>query len=101
MKSLTMRGRLTVIVALAFLMAVSIALAQVSDNYDLSWHTIAGGGGPTSSDNYAVNATVGQAAIGSAIDTNYEMGAGYWYGVVIQIGPVEFRLYLPLIFKNY
>lgn len=72
-----------VVAVLASLLVLSIALAQVSDNYDLSWHTIAGGGGPMSSTNYATNGTVGQAAIGSAESTNYHLGAGYWYGVVI------------------
>ena len=99
MKQLATMSRITVLVALALLLFVSIALAQVSDNYDLSWHTIAGGGGPMSSANYALNGTIGQAAIGPATDTNYDQGAGYWYGVVIQVGP--FEIYLPLILKGY
>lgn len=74
-------------------------LAQVSDNYDLSWHVVSGGGGPMASGNYALNGTIGQAAIGLAESNNYELGAGYWYGVVIQIGPLE--IYLPLTLKNY
>jgi hypothetical protein len=101
MKQFTTISRITMLMALALLLVVSIALAQASDNYDLSWHVVSGGGGPMSSTNYAINGTIGQAAIGPAVSTNYDLGAGYWYGVVIQIGPVEFKIYLPLILKNY
>lgn len=101
MKQFTTTMRITMLMALALLLVVSIALAQASDNYDLSWHVVSGGGGPMSSTNYAINGTIGQAAIGPAVSINHELGAGYWYGVIIQIGPVEFKIYLPLIFKNY
>ena len=86
---------------LALLLGAVVAYAQSGDGYDLSWHVVSGGGGPMSSTNYAINGTIGQAAIGPAVSTNYDLGAGYWYGVVIQIGPVEFKIYLPLILKNY
>jgi|GEM_PF-804533 len=94
---------------LALLLGAVIANAQTGDGaspplstgYDLSWQVLSSGGGPMSSSNYALNGTIGQAAIGSAESTNHEVGAGYWYGVVIQIGPVEFKVYLPLILKNY
>jgi hypothetical protein len=49
------------------------------------------------SSSYALNGTIGQAAIGPADSTSYDLGAGYWYGV--RIGP--FTIYLPLILKNY
>ena len=50
----------------------------------------------SSSDNYAINATVGQGAIGWTNSDNYGVGAGYWYGAV-----VEYRIYLPLVLRNY
>jgi len=101
MKQFTTMSRITVFVALALVLFVSIALAQVSDNYDLSWHVVSSGGGPMSSSNYAMNSTLGQPVTGPAESTNYGQGAGYWYGVLIQIGPVEFKIYLPVILKDY
>lgn len=89
------------VVLLALLLGAVVANAQTGDGYDLSWHVVSGGGGPMSSTNYALNGTIGQAAIDPAVSTNYDLGAGYSYGVVIQIGPVELKIYLPLIFKNY
>lgn len=49
--------------------------------FEIPWQSINGGGGPSSSTNYSVNASVGQSTIGSATSTNYEVGIGYWYGV--------------------
>ena len=49
-------------------------------SYDIPWQSINGGGAPSSSTNYSVNASVGQSAIGFATSTNYQAGIGYWYG---------------------
>lgn len=70
------------------------ASAMSSPNYRLDWLNplTGGGGGPASSANYAVNFTIGQAAVGTANSTNYGVGLGYWYGVTL-----GGRLYLPLI----
>ncbi|GAB4316588.1 MAG: hypothetical protein Kow0074_04610 [Candidatus Zixiibacteriota bacterium] len=48
--------------------------------YDIPWSSVNGGGAPSSSTNYSVNASVGQSAIGFATSTNYQAGIGYWYG---------------------
>lgn len=71
-----------------------------SENYRLDWFTplTGGGGGPASSAHYAVNLTVGQAAIGSSDSTHYWVGLGYWYGVDVDVGH---RIYLPLVLRNY
>jgi len=53
------------------------------------------GGGPASSTNYAVNLTVGQAAIGASSSTNYGVGLGHGYGIR------EHQIYLPLVVKDY
>lgn len=73
------------------------ALAMSSANYKLDWFTpmTGGGGGPSSSANYAVNFTVGQSVIGASSSANYQAGLGYWYG-----GAVEHRIYLPVILRN-
>jgi len=74
------------------------ALAMSSANYRLGWFVplTGGGGGPASSTNYAVNFTVGQSAIGMASSTNYGGCLGYWCG-----GAAGYRIYLPLVLRNF
>jgi hypothetical protein len=62
-------------------LATCVVLAQVSENYDLSWNVIGGGGGPTGSANYAMSSMVGQTT-GLSDSNEYQLGAGYWYGAV-------------------
>ncbi|MCK5640383.1 MAG: hypothetical protein KAJ19_06285, partial [Gammaproteobacteria bacterium] len=77
-----MRNRKTKLFAILLcFLATGVVLAQVSENYDLSWNVIGGGGGPTGSANYAMRSTVGQAAIGYSSSDNYGLGTGEWYGV--------------------
>lgn len=73
------------------------ALAQTSAHYNLEWHVIAGGGQPTSSVNYRVNATVGQGVASPPLVTSasYRLSAGYWFP-----GIVPWRLYLPLVMRS-
>jgi hypothetical protein len=85
-------------VFVALLLLAGNALAGMSStNYRLDWFTplTGGGGGPASSTNYAVNFTVGQSAIGFSASDNYSAGLGYWYGIE------EYRLYLPLVLRDY
>ena len=70
-----------VVVLVGLLCLTSIAYAQVSTNYDLSWHVLSGGGGQMDSASYVQRSTAGQ-VIGSSESSNYRMGAGYWYGAV-------------------
>jgi hypothetical protein len=56
-------------------LATGVVLAQVSENYDLSWNVI--GGGATGSANHAIRSTVGQAAFGYSSSDNYGLGTGY------------------------
>jgi len=71
-------------------------LAMSSTNYRLDWFTplTSGGGGAASSTNYAVNLTIGQAAIGGSSSANYAAGLGYWYGVAM-----GYKVYLPIVLK--
>lgn len=73
------------------------ALAGSSPNYAIDWDVSARGGNEMASASYAIKSTTGQTAIGPAVSTNYEMGAGYWYGV----GELLFNVYLPLVFRNF
>jgi len=91
----------TLIVLLCLLCGLLLAgraLAMSSTNYRLDWFTplTSGGGGAASSAHYAVNFTVGQAAIGIASSTSYGGCLGYWCGAAAQ-----YRVYLPLVLRNY
>ncbi|NQE46538.1 hypothetical protein C5S31_11005 [ANME-1 cluster archaeon GoMg2] len=70
-----------VVILVGLLCLTSIAYAQVSANYDLSWHMLSGSGGQMDSASYIQRSTAGQ-VIGSSDSSNYRMGAGYWYGAV-------------------
>ncbi len=88
------------IIALAVpicLALVGAVWAQVSPNFDLSWHVIGGGGRDMTSTTHTHRGTLGQFAIGPATSSSHHLGAGYWYG--IRLAPT-FGLYLPLVTKN-
>jgi len=88
---------LVAVTLLCGLVLVEVALAGMfSGNYGVPWDARYGGAGITRSSNYAINATVGQAAIGWATSDNYGVGAGYWYGAV-----VGYNVYLPLVMRGY
>ena len=60
------------------------AAAMSSDNYRITTTVVSGGGGPMASDNYKMNATLGQPSplIDPAhppVSTYYEMLTGFWY----------------------
>jgi hypothetical protein len=82
---------------LCFLLLVGVALAQTSASYDLTWNVIAGGGGPISGGGYAINSTIGQPVVGVAKEAGYELCSGFWCGAAV----VEYRIYLPIVLKNY
>ena len=90
------RKTIALLVVLLCVLLTGSALAMSSTNYRLDWFTplTSGGGGAASSTNYAVNLTVGQAAIGGLSSANYAAGLGYWYGVEQQL-----RVYLPIVLK--
>jgi hypothetical protein len=70
-----------------------------SDNYALEWFTplTSSGGGSASSDNYAINFTVGQTVIGASDSTSYDGCLGYWCGG----GSAGHTIYLPLVLRNH
>ena len=93
-----MKRTMIVLALVALLLLGSNALAGMSSsNYRLDWLTLTGGGGgPAGSAGYAVNLTVGQAAIGAGSSPNYQSCLGYWCGTG---GP--WRVYLPLILRQF
>ena len=86
---------------LCCLLLTGAVWAMSSASYAINWDVIGGGGGPISSASYAVNSTMGQAAIGFKTSSNYQLGSGYWYGVAAPAPPPGYRIYLPIVLKNY
>jgi hypothetical protein len=79
---------------LVALLLASIASAQSSTRYSLAWYVLGGGGGRVASTNYAMNSTVGQAAVGLSSSASYRMLGGYW-----QNWP-DYRVFLPLVLRG-
>jgi hypothetical protein len=89
---------IALLVVLLCVLLTGSALAMSSTNYRLDWYTplTGGGGGAASSTNYAINLTIGQAAIGESSSANYTAGLGYWYGYGVE---QQFQVYLPVVLK--
>jgi hypothetical protein len=81
--------------ALILLALASIAFAQVSSNYDLSWHVIGGGVGRMDSTGHSLQGTLGQAVSGSMSSTGHTLCTGFWCEEAIQ-----FEVYLPLVLRD-
>ena len=58
-----------------------VATTSRSATYEIKWQSINGGGGNIKSMNYEMQSSIGQSATGYATSANYQLGAGYWYGV--------------------
>ena len=67
--------------AAAAAVAAGAALAQVSANYDLSWHLLSGGGGSRSSGSYRVDDSLGQWPGNPTASAGYRVDPGFWPGV--------------------
>ncbi len=71
-------------IALALFMAATAVVAQRSaglPTYDLSWHTIDGGGGTSAGGVFALSGTIGQPDAGGAmIGGAFELTGGFWAG---------------------
>jgi hypothetical protein len=81
---------------LALALAVPV-LAQVSSNYDLSWHVIAGGGGRMeSAGGHTLLGTAGQALVGQMSSSGHSLCSGFWCSAV-----EGYRVYLPLVVRNF
>jgi len=84
------------------LLVSGVALAMSSASYAIEWDVIGGGGGAITGAGYAMNTTIGQAAVGTVSGGNYELCAGYWCGVAAPAAPPpEYKIYLPIVLKNY
>jgi hypothetical protein len=54
--------------------------AQSNGQYDISWHTIDGGGGTSAGGQYVLTGTIGQPDAAWSSGGNYELLGGFWAG---------------------
>jgi len=86
----------SLLIALLALLA-PVALAQSGGSYDLSWNTVDGGGYTWSEGgSYSLGGTVGQPDAGVLQGGDYTLAGGFWGGAAAQ-----YRVYLPLVLRNY
>ncbi len=76
------------------LLIVSMAAAQSSGGYDLSWSTIADGGETSGGGGYSLGGTIGQADSGSMSSGGYTLVGGFWGGA-----ERLYYVYLPLVLR--
>lgn len=62
----------------ALWLLASGALAASLAEFDLGWHVIAGGGGRSSSADYAMHGSVGQPSVGGLASADYRLSGGFW-----------------------
>ena len=88
-------------IAVAGLLAVSVlvggVLAASTDGFDLGWHVVAAAGGASSSEDYALQGTAGQPAVGVLSSADYALGSGFWGGG--ELAPSWNVVYLPLVVR--
>jgi hypothetical protein len=91
--------KLIVLLVLASSLALAaIVLGQAAGTLDLSWSTIAGGGGESEGGRYAVRDSLGQGIASSDPSTDgdrFSLTDGFW-----QSGSTETTIYLPLVNNN-
>ncbi len=61
-------------------LVTTVVLAGPLDAFDLGWHVIPGGGGRSSSTDFALDGSAGQSMAGELSSADYRLGAGFWSG---------------------
>lgn len=90
------------VIAVAVLLAGSIAVAQ-NGEFKIPLHQVAGGGGTSvDGDRFGVSGTIGQAGSGLFSDgATFALRGGYWHagGSAPETGPDKEKLFLPLLVR--
>jgi hypothetical protein len=90
---LTNKASKAILVVVTLLLLTSTVLAGGGGPY-ISRYVIGGGGGRSEMGHFVVDATVGQAVVGTFGTAPYELCAGFWCGMG------EYKVYLPVIVRN-
>ena len=86
--------RIFIITVVLLLLAVSMVTA-VTSIYNLSWSTVDGGGGISSSEAYVLMGTIGQADAGPASHGEFSLSGGFLGGGDLS----NQKLFLPVVIK--
>lgn len=90
------RAALVLAISTTVILIVSVAFAQSSGGYDLTWNTIDGGGAMFSTGGtYSLGGTIGQFNAGSMSGGSYTLVSGFWGGAT-----ARYNIYLPLILRS-
>jgi len=81
------------LIVIVLLLLTSTVLAGGGGPY-ISRHVIGGGGGHSQAGNLVMDATIGQAVVGTFNPIPYELCAGFWCGMG------EYKVYLPVVLRN-
>jgi len=90
---LTSKAGKAILVVVALLLLTGAVLAGGGGPY-ISRYVIGGGGGHSAMGHYVIDATAGQAVVGTFSTAPYELCAGFWCGMG------EYKVYLPVIMRN-
>ena len=94
-----MKRNISIVLSLLLILLTTMtALAQVEGSYALMWSNIAGGGGTTSSDGFALISTIGQADASTLQGGSYTLVSGFLAGVGSPLA-ASYRVYLPVILR--
>lgn len=92
------RGKLLLVLATGLLL-IGVVAARAGNGFDLSWHTVDGGGQTSSQGgSYYLGGTIGQPDAGLLSGAGYELGGGFWGGGALS--GQRYELYLPQVLRN-
>jgi hypothetical protein len=89
---------LKLLAACLLLLVASPVLAQSGGVYDLTWSTVDAGGASSTGGVYSVDGTIGQPEAGLLRGGDFTVGGGFLPGGEVA---TEYRIYLPLVLRNY
>lgn len=73
--------------ALVFCAAPSSGFAAPGDDFDLTWHTIDGGGGTSTGGGFELTGTIGQHDAGAMSGGEFTIFGGFWVGGDVAVPP--------------
>jgi hypothetical protein len=81
-----LRASVMIVLPALLLAPMARVYAQVAGGFDLSWASVAGGGGSSSGGSFDLGGTAGQPLTGSSSGGSYSLDSGFW--VAAQSAPI-------------
>jgi hypothetical protein len=88
------KGRI-LLVACGLILVMGTTLSAAPQASEIVRSVISGGGGQLEQSPYTLDGTIGQAVVGQAANSPYELCSGFWCGTE------GYKVYLPLVLRNY